>query len=123
MKILIPLSDDRMRLGWSFARALKFPGHEVTIFNPFIRLSQSLIWASKVSCRLLERQILRRVGRANLTEMLVLGKFNAISLYRGNGLCLSFGARIKLNDRESGLYATIPTILLRPGAEGAIVRG
>lgn len=83
MKILIPLSDDRMGLGWSFARALKFLGHEITIFNPFIWLSQSPIWASKVSRRLLERQILRRVGRANLTEMLALGKFDAIKFMFG----------------------------------------
>ena len=83
MKILIPLSDDRMGLGWSFARALKFLGHEVTIFDPFIRLYQSPLWASKVSRRLLERQILRRVGRANLTEILAPGKFDAIFVIKG----------------------------------------
>lgn len=83
MKILVTANDDRMALGWSYARAFMSLDHEVEILDPMLRLGQSLLWNSRVLRRAFERQILQRAGQRILSDFLALGDFDAIFIPKG----------------------------------------
>lgn len=83
MKILILFAGDRNSLGWSYGRAFKSLGHEITVLNPMDSLGSWRLWTHRVSRRLLERQILYRFSRSFLPKLLEAGTFDVVFVGKG----------------------------------------
>ena len=93
-----------MTLAWSYVRALEAIGHEVTTFDPMARLNRSSLWRSRIIRRPFEREILRHIGRTMLSDMLSLGTFDAVVIFKGAWIVPEF-LRIYKSNRPTTLLA------------------
>jgi spore maturation protein CgeB len=72
MKVLVLNESDDYALGASYARAFRFLGHDVALWDPVAKLEKLSLWRFAPTRRILESQLICRSNRKWLEDLLAM---------------------------------------------------